>query len=216
MRDPQTKKMFVAPAKKSNPSLLGYLWIVPIALLCFGMPYLEAQQQNARELKQAQKIRDTVNEHQASQLQQERDWQAKLPEVYIFSYVPGGGPIRPGFRYEEGKGINTGNRDAVWAQQDTVAGVQKSIWTEQGDASVLPDAYKCNFLPNCSPIAEDASGDTIYTSYSPDSNVRIYGLVKGKSIIRIGSPYPLNTSDVIAVANSLRLATPAERQQVWF
>jgi hypothetical protein len=161
-------------------------------------------QANAKVQKEIQQQTETAHTNALS-------WQARLPEVYTISMIAAGKPktTPTGFRYTLVKNAQTLGKEAVVADE-----VDGPISVDQSDASIMPDNFKCFWLSPCQELAKDAAGDIIYSSQESNNFSYYYGLVKGKSIIRLTARKAMTQADVVAVANSLKLAAASERQHL--
>jgi hypothetical protein len=138
-------------------------------------------------------------------------WQARLPEIYTFSMLANDKPKKTAtsFRYTLVKNGQTMGKEAVVANE-----VSGPVTVDQSEAAVMPDAFKCFWREPCQAYATDSAGDAIYSSQEANNFNYYYGLVKGKSILRLTTRQAMTQANVLAVVNSLKLASPSEREQL--
>lgn len=194
--------------RKIPPKVVGVIAIeVVLAVVILVFALINAS--TARDRAAAQVKQQHVTEI-AKQHDQQSGWSAKLPEVYVFTAVPGAKTaITPSFRYSVTKSPQSKGQEAVVAEQ-----VSGQYVVDQSDAAIMSDDFKCNRLAPCAPLTNDAAGDTIYSSAEPNSTYFYYGLTKGKSIVRITARKSLPTADVLTIANSLTLASQQQRERL--
>ena len=191
---------------KIPPKVVGVI-AVEIVLAVIVLVFALINASVARD-RAAQQVKQQHTNEISKQHNQQSGWEVKLPEVYAFTAVPGGkAAVTPMFNYSVTKGPRSSGQEAVIAEQTS-----GQFAVDQSDASVMSDAFKCNFLTPCTGFATDSAGETVYSSAETNSFYYYYGLTKGKSVIRLTTRKSLSQADVLTIVNSLHLASSSERQ----
>ena len=181
--------------------------LLAVLLVVLVVALVKSAQRSAANRRAQQMVKDQAAKAHSDQ----QSWALKLPEVYTVTAVASGKPKKTttSFQYTMVKSPQSMNKEVVVADEAT-----GQLAIDQSDAAVMTPGFKCNFTTPCAAFATDAAGDSVYSGRDANGGAYYYGLVKGKSIIRITTRRPLSSTDALAVVNSLKLATTAERSHL--